>query len=146
MYGGVDTSECDALCAGVWSYDTEVLGVPVGPELVVSWDLVGFKDGVSGAGVELMLSAAIDLRGETLRPFLRRTEPVESKLPCEIPCRQVMMRSFGGCVDTLSRLERLVRERMLLGRPILDEVSQVSRSRTRLSYAQSCLKTFSDPL
>lgn len=128
------------------STDMEVFGVPVRPESVVSRDLTGFKAGESGARAELRLSAAIDLRGETLRPLLRRIDPVESKLPCEMSCRHVMIRSFGGCVDTESLLERLFRERMLLGRPNLEDVSHVSLSRTRLSYAQSCLKTFKDPL
>jgi hypothetical protein len=144
--GGVETSDCGALSAAARSIDTEVFGVPVGTEFVVSWDFVGLRAGESGVRAELRLSAAIDLRGETLRPLFRRIDPVESKLPCEMLCRHVMMRSFGGCVDTLSLLDRLVRDRMLLGRPFLDDVSQVSLSRTRLSYAQSCLNTFNDPL
>ena len=61
--------------------------------------------------------AASDFRGEALR---RGRELVESRLPCDMPCRHVIMRSFGGCVDTLSRRDRLVREIILLGRPIPD--------------------------
>ena len=49
-------------------------------------------------------------------------------------------------MDTLSLLERLVRDKMLLGRPSLDDVSQVSLNRTRFSNAQSCRKTLSEPL
>ena len=57
----------------------------VGSGFIVSWNSVGFKAGESGARAELKLSAAIDLRGETLRPLFRRMDPVESKLPWEMP-------------------------------------------------------------
>ena len=57
------------LWAGVRSMDMDVFEVPVGPEFVVSCDLVSFKAGESGTRVEFRLSAAIDLRGETLRPL-----------------------------------------------------------------------------
>lgn len=149
--GGVERREDGRLCAGVRSMDiVEVFGVARRPDSAASWHVIGFRAGErageSGARAEFRLSAARDLRGETLRTLRRRMEPVESKLPWEMFWRQVMMRSFGGCVDTLSLLERLVRERMLLGRPIFDDVSQVSLRRMRLSYAQSCRKTFNEPL
>jgi hypothetical protein len=86
------------------------------------------------------------LRGDMLRLFLRRMDPLgEWRLPFEMSCRQVMMRSLGGCVDTLSLLDRLVRDRMLLGRPFFEAISH-SRIRKRLLNAQSCRNTFSDPV
>ena len=124
----------------------DVFGVPLGPVLVVSWESVGRRPGESGARAECKLSAAIDLRGEALRALLLRADPVESKLPCEMLCCQFMMRSLGGWVDTLSRLERLARDTILLGRPSLEEVSHRFLSCMRFSYAQSCLNTFNDPL
>lgn len=92
---------------------------------------------------------ARDLRGELLR---RGNELLESKLPCDMPCRQVIIRSLGGCVDMLLLREWLVRDRMLLGRPSLDPallkdpVSHVSLMRMRLLYAQSCLNTLIAPV
>jgi hypothetical protein len=96
-----------------------------------------------------MLRRANDLRGEALR---RGSELFESKLPCEMPCRQVMMRSLGGCVDMLLLREWLVRDKMLLGRPSLelallsDPVSHASLIRKRLAKAQSCLNTLIAPV
>jgi hypothetical protein len=76
---------------------------------------------------------ASDFRGEALR---REMELVESMLPCDMPCRHVMMRSFGGCVDMLSLRDRLVRDIILLGRPMpdalfMDVVSHCSLIRMR---------------
>jgi hypothetical protein len=79
----------------VRSIDIEVLGVPEGPE---SFVCIGFKLGESGWRTEFRLMRAKDLRGEALR---RGNELLESKLPFDMSCRQVMMRSFGGCVDIL---------------------------------------------
>jgi len=102
------------------------------------------------------------LRGLTLRVFLPRPPlpaPLpESKLPVfAMSCRQLRMRSEGGCVLLLSRRVRpLVRVAMLLGRlrapggliflEKTDEVSQASFVRSRFWYAQSCLKTFMLPV
>lgn len=103
MRGGVEVSDCEMLCGGVRSIDIEVLGVPLGPERRVSLVCIGRRLGESGWRTELKLRRAKDLRGEALR---RGSELlVESKLPCDMPCRQVMMRSLGGCVDTLSLRE-----------------------------------------
>jgi hypothetical protein len=90
MRGGVEVSDCDGVCEGVRSMDKEVLGVPEGPESLVG---TGRKLGESGWRTEFRLMRARDLRGEALR---RGNELLESKLPCDMPCRQVMMRSFGG--------------------------------------------------
>jgi hypothetical protein len=150
MRGGVEASDCDMLCEGVRSIDMEVFGVSTGPEVRTSLVCVGRKFGESGWRTEPKLRRTNDLRGEALR---RGREPlVESKLPLDMPCRQVMMRSLGGCVDTLSLREWLVRDSMLLGRPILepallsDDVSHASLIRMRLANAQSCLKTFMAPV
>lgn len=136
--------------------ESEVLGVPGGPECVVSVSRVsvGPRTGESACESECRVEAkerpARDLRGEALR---RGSELfVESKLPCEMPWRQVMMRSIGGCVEMLSRRDRLEREIMLFGRPIfeparfIDVVSQASLRRMRFANAQSCLNTFKEPV
>ena len=122
----------------------------MGLELTESCNCVGPRAGESGGRAECKLRPAKDLRGDALRRG--RELFVESKLPCEMPCRQVMIRSLGGCVDMLSLLDRLVRDSMLLGRPIfdpplfMDDVSHVSLIRKRLTKAQSCLKTFNEPV
>lgn len=118
----------------VRSIEIDVFGVPG----LIS----GFPGGCTGrrmgesdcdCGAECRLNAASDFLGEALR---RGTELLESKLPCAMPCRQVMMRSLGGCVERLSLRERLVRDIMLLGRPmpevlLMDAVSHCSVSRMR---------------
>ena len=152
VYGsfiGDEASDCDALRNDVVvrSMDMDVLGVPVGLVSKVSFVFVGCRTGDSW-GVEWKLRAARDFRGEALR---RGREFVESKLACDMLCRHVIIRSFGGCVDTLSRRDRLVRDMMLLGRPIpdilfMDAVSHCSLSRMRFWWAQSCLNTFSAPV
>ena len=134
------------LSVGECNTDVDVFGFPLEPESVVSLEPVGRRTGESGARAECKLSAAMDLRGEGLRPLLLRTDPLESKLPCETLCCQFMMRSLGGWVDTLSRLDRLARDTTLLGRPNLEEFSQTFFSCMRFSYAQSCRNTFNDPL
>jgi hypothetical protein len=149
MRGGVDVPDCDALCESVRSIDTEVFGVPVGPEARLSFVCMGCRLGESGCRTEFRLRRARDLRGELLR---RGSELLESKLPCDMPCLQVMMRSLGGCVEMLLLREWLVRDRMLLGRPSLEPallrepVSHVSLIRTRLLNAQSCLNTLIAPV
>jgi hypothetical protein len=155
---GEDASDCDtdALRAEVVremevvrDIDTDVLGVPVGLVSRVSLVVVGRRTGELCCGVECRLRAANDFRGEALR---RGRELLESKLPCDIPCRHVMMRSLGGWVDMLSLLERwLVRDKMLLGRPMpdalfIDAVSSCSLMRMRFAKAQSCRNTFSAPV
>lgn len=126
--------------------EVEGLG-ELGFVFIVSWDSEG---ACSGYRASAGSRAAIVLRGDMLR-LLRRIDPLgecrlgEWRLPFEMPCRQVMMRSLGGCVDALSRLERLVRESMLLGRPIFEAESH-SRIRRRLLKAQSCRNTLSDPV
>lgn len=150
MRGGVEISECD--CEALWevvrSIEMDVLGLPLGPAARES-SVVGRRLGESGWRTELKLMRARDLRGELLR---RGNELFESKLPWDMPCLQVMMRSFGGCVDMLLLREWLVRDRMLLGRPSLEPalrkepVSHASLMRTRLLYAQSCLNTLIAPV
>jgi hypothetical protein len=103
MRGGVEASDCVTLCDGVRSIESEVLGVPAGFESRVSLVCVGRRLGESECRTDVILRRASDFRGEALR---RGSELlVESKLPWEMPCRQVMMRSLGGCVDTLDRRE-----------------------------------------
>jgi hypothetical protein len=103
MRDGVDVSDCVTLCEGVRSIDTEVVGVPPVLESCDSLVCMGRRLGESGWRTDVMLRRAIDFRGEALR---RGSELlVESKLPWEMPCLQVIMRSFGGCVDTLDRRE-----------------------------------------
>jgi hypothetical protein len=150
MRGGVEISDCDASNEVLRSTDIEVFGVPDGAELSVSFVCMGRRLGDSGWRTEVILRRASDLRGDALR---RASELlVESKLPCDMPCRQVMIRSFGGCVDMLSLRDRLVRDNMLLGLPIFgpalrsDVVSHVSLNRMRFANAQSCLNTFSAPV
>ena len=141
---GEEASDCDtdALLADVVrDMDMEVFGVPVGLVSRVSFVCVERRTGES---VDLKLRAASDLRGEALR---RGRDELESKLP--MPCRHVMIRSFGGCVDILSLLE--VRDIMLLGRPIpdarfMDAVSNCSLIRRRFAKAQSCRNTFNAPV
>jgi hypothetical protein len=149
MRGGVDVSDCDALCETVRSMDTEVLGVPLWTDARLSLVCVGRRLGDSGWRTEVRLRRANDLRGEALR---RGSELLESKLPCEMPCRHVMIRSLGGCVDMLLLREWVVRDRMLLGRPslepalLIDPVSHASLIRKRLAKAQSCLNTLIAPV
>lgn len=143
--GGREASEesvGEVLCVeGAWCAEMDVVGVTMGPATLAS----AGRNGDSGRrGCRL----ANDLRGEALR---RGRELFKSKLLWEMPWRHVMMRSFGGCVETLSRLERLVLERMLLGLPIpdasfIEAVSQVSLLRMRFANAQSCRKTLMAPV
>ena len=135
MRGGVEVSDCVALWEGVRSMDIEVFELPGGPEASESFVGMGRRLGESGWRTEVRLRRARDFRGEALR---RGSEVLESKLPWEIPCRQVMMRSLGGCVDILLLRDWLVRDKILLGRPsfepalLRDPVSQASLIRTRL--------------
>src|SRR5690348_1002954 len=118
MWGGVESSDCDASIGVVRSTEIEVFGVPEGATLNASLFCNGRRLGESGWRTEFMLRRANDFRGDALRRA--RELLVESKLPCDMPWRHVMMRSFGGCVETLSLRDRLVRDNMLLGRPIFE--------------------------
>lgn len=101
--------------------------------------LIGSKTGLSKALLEVTLVRLLFFLGEILRPILLLGD---SNPPCARSCRHDMMRSFGGCVDVLSRLVRPVREEMmLLGRPRRMEpvrrerreaASQLSEARRRL--------------
>lgn len=133
------------------SREDEVPGVSVGRG--ISWESFVFVGRRMGEwereeGEALRFRAARDLRGEALR---MESEVPESMLPWVMSWRQVMMRSLGGCVDTLSRRDRLVREIMLLGRPMTDArfirvLSHCSLCRIRFWNAQSCRNTLRAPV
>jgi len=145
--GGVEASEGAMLGCWRerWSMDTDVSGLPLGPDTGVAIVGIGPSAGESKGRIEAMLSR-FDFRGEVLRAMLLRgVEPLaESKLPCESSCRQFMMRSFGGCVAVLSRLDFPI-ESILFERPTMEPArfekteaaSQLSVSRFLFVCAQS---------
>ena len=119
----------------------EVLGVDVRREGVsVAVEGAAPSEGELVGLVEEVMLVRLDFRGEALRAW-RSEEPfTESKLPCDMSCRQDLIRSSGGWVDVLSLLARPVPlERILLGRPILvpvrfertEPLSQLSAARCR---------------
>jgi hypothetical protein len=134
--------------------ETDGLGLSLGPETGVAIVGIGPRAGESNGRMEARLARFV-LRGEVLRAMLPRgVDPLtESKLPCDSSCRQLMIRSLGGCVAVLSRLD-LPSESTLGDRPVLeparfektDAASQLSVNRFRFLCAQSCRKTFIEPV